>query len=58
MPQGNPRRILRKGQLSYAGSTYGLGASYADTQCWVEAAGDRLLVHCPGRATVTLHKRS
>lgn len=52
------RRVSRKGQLWYGGRVYGLGAAYAGEVCWVEEAGDRLLVHCPGRPGVAIHKKA
>lgn len=58
LPSAARRRISEKGQLSYQGRVYGLGASYANRVCWIEEAGTRLVVHCAGRATVTLRKRT
>ena len=57
LPLSQPRSVSRKGQFSYKGRLYSLGASYAGSPCWIREAGERLLIHCPGRGTLTLRKR-
>lgn len=51
------RRVSRKGQFSYRGTAYTLGAAYGGSICWVRDAGSVLVVLCPGRPHLTLRKR-
>ena len=44
-PTLEPRRVSEKGQMSYEGRVYGLGVECAGRVCWVEEAGERLIVH-------------
>ena len=56
-PTVKPRRVSRKGQFSHGGSKYGLGAACPGGVCWVQEAGRNLIVHLPGRPSVTLLRK-
>jgi len=58
MPAAKLRRVLGRGQFSFKGRTYGLGASCARRACWGIKAGERLVVHVPGRPTQIVQKKT
>ena len=56
-----PRRVSKKGQISYRGRVYGLGSLYARSVTWVEDRGDKLVcrfsgARFPDEPTVTLYR--